>query len=85
MKRDDVLKTIKDIGRDVSPDLDWDRLDTKKRYDELGLESLDLVAILTRSMKALKIRVPSTDLADVKTTDDLLSVLCSAGGVKKQA
>ena len=58
-------------------------LDPSRSMLEQGASSLDVVEIVSASMRELRIRVPRTELAGCKNVDDLVDLLerKSAGGI----
>ncbi|HEV2149581.1 MAG TPA: phosphopantetheine-binding protein [Longimicrobiaceae bacterium] len=49
-------------------------IDTSRSMKELGASSLDIVEIVSGSMRELRIRVPRTELAKLKNVDDLVDL-----------
>ncbi|MHB8067838.1 MAG: phosphopantetheine-binding protein [Desulfobaccales bacterium] len=69
-----VIKNVKEM----LPDLEKVGVDLNKTYRELDINSLDLVEIVTGTMRELKVKVPINELTTVKTTNDLVDKLFKA-------
>ncbi|MEF2145288.1 MAG: phosphopantetheine-binding protein [Desulfovibrionaceae bacterium] len=75
MSKEKVLELlVKNLKRAV-PEFADEGFDTSKSYQELGVSSLELVEVVTRTTKELKLSVPFQELAKVRTTDDLADVI----------
>jgi polyketide biosynthesis acyl carrier protein len=47
-------------------------LDPKKSMKDLGANSLDIIEVVSCSMRELNIKIPRSELADIKTIDELV-------------
>ena len=83
MDRSEVLAVIcKHIQQNVHG-LDGATVDTERTLASYGASSLDIVEIVSGSMRELRVKVPRTELAKLKKIDelvDLLHTLKNAGG-----
>lgn len=75
MSRKEVLELLVKNLKKAIPEFADDDLDTSKSYQELGVSSLELVEVVTRTTKELRLNVPFQELAKVRTTDDLADVI----------
>jgi acyl carrier protein len=50
-------------------------LDPSKRFTDYGANSLDVVEIVSGSMRELKVKIPRNELADIQNIDGLLDKL----------
>lgn len=64
---------IKYIKQNV-PDFDESALDTSRSLASYGANSLDIVEIVSGSMRELRIKVPRTELAKLKNIGDLVDL-----------
>ena len=63
MTRSDVLATVKKHIMDVAEELTEDNIDPTMSMKELGINSLDIVEVVSCSMRELKIKVPRSELS----------------------
>jgi acyl carrier protein len=75
MTRDDVLAVVKKHALEVLIDLDGADFHATKSLREMGAKSLDMLEIVSASMKALKIKVPRTELTNIANVEQLVDVL----------
>ena len=73
---------IKHLGDSVDG-LDEDNVDTSKSMKDLGANSLDIVEVVSCSMRELKIKVPRSQLAKLENVDQLVDLLFEVGNEKK--
>ena len=85
MTREDVLAVVKKHILDISEDLTEDQVDPAKSMKDLGVNSLDIVEVVTCSMRELKVKVPRSELSDLTNIDGLVDILCQALVQKDQA
>jgi acyl carrier protein/polyketide biosynthesis acyl carrier protein len=71
MTRDEVIEVIKRNILDNLEDLDENNIDPDKSMKDLGANSLDIIEVVSCSMRELNIKIPRTELADVKTIGHL--------------
>jgi acyl carrier protein len=81
MTRDEVLAVIKRHFLEVVDGADKMAFDTAKSMKDYGATSLDMVEIVSASMRELKVKVPRTEFAGIKNIDGLAEVLCRAAPV----
>jgi acyl carrier protein len=75
MTREEVLAVVLKNVKEIVPELEKVGVDLKKTYRELDINSLDLVEIVTTTMRELKIKIPVNKLTTLKTTNDLVDKL----------
>ncbi len=75
MEREKVLSVIlKNLKQNVDG-LEEKTIDTKRSMIDYGASSLDIVEIVSGSMRELRIKVPRTELANLKNIDELADLL----------
>jgi len=75
MTRDDVFAVVKKhLLRTLDGVSDHD-IDPAKSMKDLGASSLDLVEIVSLSMRELKVKVPRSELAKLTNIDALVDLL----------
>ena len=65
---------IKHLGDSVDG-LDPDKVDTSLSMKDLGANSLDIVEIVSCSMRELKVKVPRSELKTLKNMNELVDLL----------
>jgi len=75
MTRDQILTTVKTYLVDAVDDLDPDDIDPAKSMKDLGANSLDIVEVVSRTMRELKIKVPRAELSKLDNIDGLVDLL----------
>jgi acyl carrier protein len=76
--RDEVEAVVKKYLADVMEDFDMTTLDTSKSMRDYGINSLDMVEVVSRSMRELKVKVPRAELNKLTNIDALIDLLDSA-------
>ena len=71
MKKDKVIKIIKKHIVDNVEDVELNELDEDASMKDFGANSLDIIEVVSGSMRELKIKIPRTELADLNTINDL--------------
>lgn len=74
MTRDDIWNVIKKHLADAVDDLDVSKIDTAKSMKDYGANSLDLVEVVSRSMRELKVKVPRAELNKLTNIDGLIDL-----------
>ncbi len=78
MKREEIVDLIMKHLKVAVPELGDKSIDMNKTYKELGIASLDLVEIVSNTMRDMGVKLAPGDLAQAKTTDDLVNLLLRA-------
>jgi acyl carrier protein len=78
MTREQVLEVVKKYIADSVDDVDLTALDTAKSMRDYGINSLDIVEIVSRSMRELKVKVPRAELSKLENIDGLVDLLHKA-------
>jgi acyl carrier protein len=76
--REQVLTVVKKYLADVLEDVDLSTLDTTRSMKEYGVNSLDMVEVVSRSMRELKVKVPRAELNKLTNIDGLIAMLETA-------
>jgi len=71
MTRSEVVETIKGIIEDNLDDVDAESIDPQKSMKDYGANSLDIIEVVSCSMRELSIKVPRAELAEIQNIDDL--------------
>lgn len=79
MNREQILNAvIKNMKLNIDG-LEDQEIDPSKSLAEYGASSLDIVEIVSSSMRELKIKVPRTELANLKNISDLVDLFARVG------
>lgn len=71
MEREDILKVIeKHLAKSV-PGIEAG-IDPEKKFTDYGANSLDIVEIVSGSMRELKVKIPRTELSDIQNISGLI-------------
>ena len=71
MTKEEVIEVIKNNILDNLEDIDEDEIDPAKSMKDFGANSLDIIEVVSTSMRELKIKIPRADLADISSIDEL--------------
>jgi acyl carrier protein len=75
MTREQVLVIVKKYITDVAEDLDTSNIDTSMSMRDMGINSLDIVEVVSCSMRELRIKVPRSELSKLENVDGLVDLL----------
>lgn len=73
--KEHILKVVVDNLLDNLEDVDEALVTPDKSMKDLGATSLDIVEIVSCSMRDLKVKVPRSELADLKNIGELADLL----------
>ncbi len=71
MIREEVAAVIKKHILDNLEDLEENEINTAKSMKDFGANSLDIIEVVSCSMRELKFKIPRAELADIITIDQL--------------
>jgi len=71
MTKDQIIDVIKQNIVDNLDEVEYDQIDPEKTMKDYGANSLDIIEVVSCSMRELKIKIPRTELADIKNIDEL--------------
>jgi acyl carrier protein len=75
MNREQVLATVKKYIADVAEDLDVNKIDPSMSMKDMGINSLDIVEVVSCSMRELKVKVPRSELSKLTNVNGLVDLL----------
>ena len=73
MTKEQVIEVIKKNIASNIDDIDASAIDPQKSMRDYGANSLDMIEVVSTSMRDLKIKVPRSELADINNIDQLAS------------
>ena len=74
----EVFEVVKKHFLDICPDAPADRVTPEVSMKDLGASSLDMVEVVTSSMRELGVRIPREALSEIKNIGGLVDVLLAA-------
>ena len=74
MTREEILAVIKKHLADAVDDVDLGAIDPKKSMVDYGANSLDLVEVVSRSMRELKVKIPRSELNNLENIEGLVDL-----------
>ena len=77
MTKDQIFAVVKKHIVDTLDDVDESVIDPVKSMKEIGANSLDIVEIVSSSMRELKVKVPRSELAKLENIQELVDLLHS--------
>ncbi len=75
MTREHVLEVVKRHLVDTIEELEGVEIDPAKSMVDLGANSLDIVEVVSSSMRELKVKVPRSELNKLANINDLVELL----------
>jgi acyl carrier protein/polyketide biosynthesis acyl carrier protein len=75
MSRDQIMQTILSNIADNLDDVDAAEIDTSLSMADYGANSLDIIEIVSCTMRDLKIKIPRSELARIETIDGFADAL----------
>jgi acyl carrier protein len=78
MTKELILATVKKHLLDAVEGLDETQIDPGKSMKDLGANSLDIVEVVSCTMRELKIKVPRSELSKLTNIDGLVDLLHTA-------
>ena len=71
MTKDEVIDVIKRTIVENLDDVEEQEIDPQKSMKEYGANSLDMIEVVSCSMRELSIKIPRSELAEIATIDEL--------------
>ena len=81
--REKVLEIVKENLVDTIEELEGVEIDPARSMKDLGANSLDIVEVVSCSMRELKVKVPRAELNSLENIDQLVDLLHVVGSEKK--
>lgn len=83
MTREEIRSVVlKNLVESVES-LSGKEIDTSRSMKDLGANSLDIVEIVSCSMRELRVKVPRSELAKLTNVDELVDLLFEVASQKK--
>lgn len=74
MTREEIFAVVRSSIVTIVEDVREDAITEDVSMRDLGADSLQIVEVVSRSMKELRLRVPRTELSQAKSLSDLLDL-----------
>lgn len=71
MTKDEIIEVIKRNIVENLDDVEIEQIDPQKTMKDYGANSLDIIEVVSCSMRELNIKIPRSELADIKNIDGL--------------
>ena len=71
MTKPEVIDIIKRIIEENLDDVSAEEIDSQKSMKDYGANSLDMIEVVSCSMRELSIKVPRAELAEIQNIDSL--------------
>ncbi len=71
MTKGKIIDVIKQNIADNLDDVEIDQIDPQRTMKDYGANSLDMIEVVSCSMRELKIKIPRSELAELKNIDEL--------------
>ena len=75
MTRESILECVKRNMVDTIEELEGVEIDPAKSMKDLGANSLDIVEVVSCSMRELKVKVPRSQLKNLQNINELVDML----------
>jgi len=85
MVRTDIEAVVKRHLLDVVDDLTEADIDTTRSMKDLGANSLDIVEVVSCSMRELRVKVPRSELSKLTNIDGLVDLLYAVAQATERA
>ncbi|TNE48517.1 MAG: acyl carrier protein [Deltaproteobacteria bacterium] len=73
--KEHILSVVKKHLIDILEDIEEEEIDPAKSMKDMGANSLDIVEVVSCSMRELKVKVPRSELAKLQNIDELVDML----------
>ena len=71
MTKEEIIDVIKQNIVDNLDDVEITEIDPQKTMKDYGANSLDIIEVVSSSMRELNIKIPRSELADISNIDGL--------------
>ncbi len=71
MTKEEVIEVIKKNITENLDDIEDQEIDPQKSMKDYGANSLDMIEVVSCSMRELNIKIPRSELADIANIDQL--------------
>ncbi len=75
MNREDILKTVQKHLAGILDGVDAATIDPQKSMKDYGANSLDIVEVVSATMRELRIKIPRSELSKLTNMDQLVDLL----------
>lgn len=83
MEREEVMHVVKKHLVSALDDVTENDIDPSESMKTYGASSLDIVEVVSSSMRELHIKIPRNELADIKNINGLVDKFCEHEGKQK--
>jgi len=72
MQREEIIPVIEKYLMRAVEEVKKGDMDINNKFTDYGADSLDIVEIVSGTMRELKVKIPRTDLFDIKNISELV-------------
>ena len=83
--KDDIVEIVKEHLMDNLEDMDEAEFDPDKSMKDMGANSLDIVEVVSCTMRDLKVKVPRSELGKLENVTQLVDMLHETAIAKEAA
>lgn len=85
MSKEAILEVVKRHLIDILEEIEETEIDPDRSMKDLGANSLDIVEVVSCSMRELKVKVPRSELAKLQNITELVDLLYQVVNEKELA
>ncbi len=85
MTRELIETTVLEFLARAVPEVDTSTVDTSRSMKEMGANSLDIVEVVSSTMRKLRVKVPRKELNQLDNVDGLVDLLWTSWQEKQAA
>jgi len=85
MTRDDILETVRKHLAGVLDGVDAASIDPTRSMKDYGANSLDMVEVVSATMRELRVKIPRSELSKLANMNQLVDLLHKAASEKTPA
>ena len=82
MDRDHIASIVKKHIASAVADVDESNIDLQKSMTDYGASSLDIVSVVSGAMRELKIKIPRTELKNIRNINGLIDMFVTSSSVQ---
>ena len=71
MTKEEIIEVLKRNIVENLDDVEIEEIDPQRTMKDYGANSLDMIEVVSCSMRELNIKIPRSELADIKNIDEL--------------
>ncbi len=85
MNREEMLAVVKSNMVEIIEGIEGSAIEESNKMSDFGADSLEIIEVVSRSMKQMRLKVPRTELSKAEDIKGLLDLFEQAQAVKASA